>query len=58
MVKEAFNKCKELRSRNMSRRVKKKVVKTIVWTVAQYRCETWTLKKEKMKRLNALEMWI
>ena len=58
MAKEAFNKRKELLSRNMSRRVKKKVVKAIVWTVAQYGCETWTLKKEEIQRLNALEMWI
>ena len=58
MAKEAFNKRKELLSRNMSTRVKKKVVKAIVWTVAQYGCETWTLKKEEIQRLNALEMWI
>ena len=56
MAKEAFNKRKELLSRNMNRRVKQKFVKAIVWTVAPYECETWTLKKEEIQRLNALEM--
>ena len=42
----------------MSRSVKKKIVKTIVWSVALYGAETWTLRKEDERRLNALEMWL
>ena len=58
MAKEAFNKRKELLTKRMSKALKKKIVKTIVWPVALYGCETWTLRKEEIDRLNALEMWI
>ena len=58
MAKDAFSKRKELLSRNMSRVVKKKIVKAIVWSVALYGCETWALKKDEIQRLNALEMWL
>ena len=58
MAKDAFSKRKELLGRNMSRVVKKKIVKAILWSVALYGCETWALKKDEIQRLNALEMWI
>jgi len=34
------------------------IVKCLVWSVALYGCETWTLRKEEIWRLNSLEMWI
>src|ERR1700733_9708080 len=34
------------------------MVKTLVWSVVMYGSETWTLRKEDTKRLEALEMWI
>src|SRR3954467_1188998 len=37
---------------------KKWIVKTLIWSVAMYACETWTLRKEEVDRVNALEMWI
>jgi len=58
MAKDAFSKRKELLSRNMSRAVRKKIIKTVVWSVALYGSETWALKKDEIQRLNALEMWI
>ncbi len=66
MAKDAFNKRKELLRRNTSSMVKKKIVKTVVWSVASYGgetwrytvIETWTLKKEKIRRLQALAMRI
>src|SRR5580693_9893267 len=57
MAKDAFSKRKELLSRNMSRAVRK-IIKTVVWSVALYGCATWALKKDEIQRLNALEMWI
>ena len=42
----------------MSREVKKKVIKTIVWSVALYGAETWILIQEDRRRLDALEMWL
>src|ERR1051325_7836440 len=58
MAKEAFNNRKELLTKRMRKALKKKIVKTIVWPVALYGCETWTLRKEEIDRLNAFEMWI
>ena len=59
MAKGAFRKREELLTRKtLCHGVKKKIVKTIIWPIALYGCETWTLKKEEIDRLNALEMWI
>ena len=43
---------------NISKDLKKKMVKTLVWSVAFYSSETWTLRKEDIKRIQAFEMWI
>ena len=40
MAKNTFGKRKELLTRKMSKEVKKKVFKTIVWSVALYGAET------------------
>ena len=34
------------------------MVKTLVWPVELYGCETWTMRKEEIRRLNAFEMWV
>ena len=38
--------------------MKKKIVKTVIWSVALYCAETWSLRKEDISRIEALEMWI
>ena len=58
MVKDAFTRRKELLTRRMSKVTKKKIIKTVVWSVALYGAETWTLKKDEIRRLNSLEMWL
>ena len=58
MTKDAFNKRKEFVTRGMSKEVKKKIVKTVIWSVALYSAETWSLRMEDMRRTEALEMWI
>ena len=58
MAKEAFNTRKELLTKKIRKDIKKRIVKTMIWPVALYGCETWTLRKEEMDKLNALEMWI
>ena len=40
MAKDAFSKRKELLTRSMSKRVKKKIVKTVIWSMALYSAET------------------
>ena len=56
MTKNAFNNRKELLCRRMNKELKKKIVKTLVWPVALYGCETWTLRDAECKRLDAFEM--
>ena len=58
MTKEAFSKIKILVTKNLSIKVKKVIIKTLVWSVLLYGSESWTLRKEDMKRLEACEMWI
>ena len=58
LAKEAFSKRKELLTKRFSRRVKKKLIKTLVWTTLLYGCETWTLRKDEIRRLEAMEMWL
>ena len=58
MAKDAFSKRKELLSKNFSKVLRKRMVKTLVWPVALYGCETWILRKEEIDRLNAFEMWL
>ena len=58
MAKEAFNRRKELLTKRMNIELKKKIVTTVVWPVALYGCETWTLTKEECRRLEAFEIWV
>ena len=36
----------------------KRMVKTYVWAVLLYGCETWTISRNMEKRLEAAEMWM
>ena len=38
----------------LSEALKKRMVKVLVWPVALYGCETWTLRKEEEGKLEAL----
>jgi hypothetical protein len=58
MGKEAFNKRRELMTGGMDKRVKKRLIKSLIWPVALYGCETWSLRKKEIDRLRAFEMWI
>ena len=50
-AKEAFNKRKEFLTKGgLSRILKKKMVKVLVWPVVLYGCETWTLRKEEINK--------
>ena len=54
LAKDAFSKRKELLTKSLSKELKKR----IVWPVVMYGCETWTLRKAEIDKLQALEMWI
>jgi hypothetical protein len=58
MAKVSFNKSKELLTKGLKKDLKKRMIKTLVWPVALYGCETWTVKKDVVDKLNAFEMWV
>jgi len=58
LAKEAFSKRRELLTKPFRKEVKKKIVKTLVWSTLLYGSETWTLRKEDIGRLEAVEMWM
>ena len=58
MAKDAFNKRRELLTQRMDRKLKKKIIKAVVWSGALYGSETWTMRKNEIHSLQAFEMWI
>ena len=46
-----------LRNKKMSFRIKFRLLKCYVWSVFLYGCKTWTMTKETIKKVNALELW-
>jgi len=58
MGKEAFSRRKELPRGGLKRCLKKRMVKTLIWSVTLYCAETWILRKEDIARLEAFEMWM
>src|SRR6476469_6481986 len=52
MAKDAFNKRKELLTRSIIVDLRKRLVKTLVWPAVLYGCQTRTMRKEEINRLN------
>ena len=46
-----------LKSRDITLPAKASMVKTMVFPVVMYRCESWTIKKAKHRRTDAFELW-
>ena len=58
-AKRAFNEMRTLfKNRNLSLESRKRMVKTYVWSILLYGCETWTISRSMEKRLEAAEMWM
>ena len=58
IAKEAFNRKKRLLCGPLDTELRKRLAKCYVWSVALYGAETWTLRREEEKRLEAFEMWV
>ena len=58
MAKEAFNRKKSIFCGPLEKELRKRLVKCFVWSVALYGAETWTLRRNEKRRLEAFEMWI
>ena len=46
-----------MKSRNITLPAKVCIVKTMVFPVVMYGCESWTIKKAECQRIGAFEMW-
>ena len=46
------------KSTELSTGMKVRLAKALIWSVALYACETWTIRKQEEKMIEALEMWI
>ena len=46
-----------LKSRDITLPTKVRLVKTIVFPVVMYGCESWTVKKAECQRIDAFELW-
>ena len=46
-----------LKSRDITLLTKVHIVKTMVFPVVMYRCESWTTKKDDHQRIDAFEPW-
>ena len=58
MAKDAFrNLSPILKNRNILMQTKLRVLKSYVWSMLFYGCESWTITKQIEKRLEAAEMW-
>ena len=59
IAKTAFIKMRNfLTSRKVSVLVRRRAVKTYIWSILLYGAEAWTINKEMEKRLEAMEMWL
>ena len=46
-----------LKSRDITLPTKVRLVKTMVFPVVMYGCESWTIKKAEPRRIDAFELW-
>ena len=46
-----------LKSRDFTLPTKVRIVKTMVFPVVMYQCESWTINKAKRQRIDAFELW-
>ena len=57
MTKAAFNKKMALFTSTLDLKLRKKLVKCYIWSIALYGAETWTLRAVDQKNLESFEMW-
>jgi len=57
MEKAAFNKKRALFTSILDLKLRKKLVKCYIWSIALYGAESWTLRTVDQKHLESFEMW-
>ena len=58
MGKAAFAENGILLKRGLNKKVKKRIIETIIWIIDLFGSDTLPIRKEDMKRLAAFEMWM
>ena len=58
MAKEAFNRKRSIFCGSLEKELRKRLVKCFGWSVVLYGAETWTLRRNYQKQLEAFEMWV
>ena len=46
-----------LKSKGITLKTKSYIVKAMVFPVVMYRCESWTIKKAELQRIDVFELW-
>ena len=46
-----------LKSRDITLPTKVHLVKAMIFPVVMYKCESWTIKKAELQRIDAFELW-
>ena len=46
------------KSKELSRRLKVRLARALVWSIALYGCETWTLRKSEERMIDVFELWL
>jgi len=57
MAKAAFNKKRALFTSTLDLKLRKKLIKCCIWSIALYGVETWMLQAVDQKHLESFEMW-
>ena len=57
-AKNAFSNRKELLTKSFTLDLKKRIVKTVIWSTLLYGAESWALRKDDIRRLESCEMWL
>ena len=55
--RKAFEMKRDFLASKISLKIRKRVLKTCIWTKALYGCETWTVEPQERRRIEAFEMW-
>src|SRR6218665_1202229 len=58
MGKDAFYKIRDSIRGKLNKNLKKRINKSMIWSMVLYGSETWSLRKEDIERLEAFEVWI
>ena len=58
MAKEAFNRKRSIFYGPLEKELPKRLVKCFVWSVVLYGAETWTIRRNEQKQLEAFELWV